>query len=138
MRTLRYLLVLVAALGLLAAGPAMAEEATAPEAPAAVAEEAVPEPDAVPTPPLVFGAMAEVFGTTAIDLAPMASFGPHCSGLPNPWTCSYTEPGLGCWTGGHCTYSCQCDECTMSDGRIETVAINCTLVDDGGCLACPM
>lgn len=87
---------------------------------------------------LDLGPMAEILGTPWADPKPVASFGSHCSGAPSPWTCSYYEGGLGCPPGGGCSYSCQCDECTMSDGRVETVMINCTLVDDGGCLACPM
>ncbi|MEM8931774.1 MAG: hypothetical protein AAGE94_11410 [Acidobacteriota bacterium] len=71
------------------------------------------------------------------DPVPKGSFGAHCSGPPAPWACSYTDGGLGCPPGGVCTYSCQCDNCVMSDGRIETPMINCTLVDNGGCLACP-
>jgi hypothetical protein len=91
-----------------------------------------------PEPTLDLGPMADLLGTDWAGPAPVAYFGSHCSGPPSPWTCGHTGSGLGCPPGGKCTYSCQCDECVMSDGRVETVAINCTLVDDGGCLACPM
>ncbi|MEM9553292.1 MAG: hypothetical protein AAGC60_03475 [Acidobacteriota bacterium] len=82
------------------------------------------------------GVLDDLLTPSWAEPIPMGFFGPHCSGPPSPWTCGMTAPGLGCPAGGFCTYSCECDRCTMSDGRVETLQINCTLVDSGGCQAC--
>ena len=150
MRKLRFPLVLVAALFLVLAPAALAEEApvinesVAPAIDSSSAEElpiVAPEIEkAKQESPLPFdmGPMADLLSTPMADLQPVGFFGPHCSGPPSPWTCPYTEPGLGCPLGGECTYSCLCDNCTFRNGTVRTVAINCQLVDDGGCLACAL
>ena len=81
-------------------------------------------------------AWKRLFGPTLEDLtngsiagdATMTGFGPHCG---TPWTCTYTEPGLGCFFT-QCTYRCRCAIC---NGNL--AIIDCVLTDDGGCLACP-
>ena len=131
MRSIRNLFLLSLALCLVSVLPVAADDA-----PSLTLEEPVILEEGASVPDL--GPMAELLGSPLAG-PPVVSlgFGSHCSGPPSPWTCGHTEPGLGCPPGGQCTYTCLCDECTMSDGRVETVAINCTLVDDGGCLACP-
>ena len=54
-------------------------------------------------------------------------FGSHCS---SPFTCTIQEPGLG--LGCTCTYRCSCAFC---NGQL--TSIDCVLIDDGGCFACP-
>lgn len=54
--------------------------------------------------------------------------GSHCT---TPYTCTIQEPGLG--FGCTCTYQCTCAYCNG-----ELTPINCQLIDDGGCLACPI
>ena len=140
MRMIRSSLLLSLALCLFAL-PLAAEEAPLGtlEEPALVEDADLAPEAALAAPEIDLGPMAEILGSTLAEPRPVPmGFGSHCSGPPSPWACSIVEPGLGCPLGGQCTYSCLCDECVMSDGRIETPAINCTVVDDGGCMFCPM
>lgn len=111
---------------LASAGLATAEEAPTPvdaavEVTEAVEAQQTAETDAEPTKQCL------VNNAEGNDFKVDTNFGPHCS---DDWTCTYQEPGLG--FGCTCTYSCDCATC---NGQL--VHINCVLVDDGGCLACP-
>ena len=133
------LIVLMAAVFCLA--PAVLADSVSVETPEptlAVDETAAPAVEAPSDASDAVDSIDEWFGSPSwTEPVAKGSFGAHCSGPPAPWSCPYTDGGLGCPPGGVCTYTCQCDNCVMSDGRIETPMINCTLVDNGGCLACP-
>ena len=59
----------------------------------------------------------------------VTTFGSHCT--KPPFTCTIQEPGLG--FGCTCTYRCSCAYCNG-----DLTPINCVLIDDGGCLSCPI
>lgn len=113
-------------LALVCAGLATAEEAPAPvdgslEVAEAVETQQIAEAGAEKNAEQCLANDAEENGFAA------AISRSHCS---DPWTCTYQEPGLG--FGCTCTYSCQCKTCNG-----ELVHLNCVLIDDGGCFACP-